>query len=249
MIVESRFRRGDYRVRPHRPARTAVVAGILMVALGASGWGLYDLGRHHGGYDAQQARATEAHLRIEIAELRDRVTALSNRNTLLQRADRIDRDALGQLRGVIEERDRRVARLEEELAFYRNLVSPSETEPGLHVRRLSVTLVPGSEDRFRYELVLTQLNGDDTYVGGRVDLTVMGQVDGQQKVVNFKDLAVEEATNTRFRFKYFQTLGGVIRLPAEFRPSRLRLKVVPEGNRVDAIEENYAWNSLISEGA
>lgn len=245
----SNWQSGSFRVRHHRPWRTVLglVMFIALLAIGA--WWLYERGRRDGGYDDRMARATEAHLRLDIEDLRERIGELTRRNTLLERADRIDRDAIGHLREEIESRERRIDELEEELAFYRNLVSPSDTGPGLHVRRLSISAVPGTERRFRYELVLTQLNGNDRYVKGRVDLSLTGTEGPDQRSLAAEEFLVDGESGMDFRFKFLQTLTGVIELPEAFSPARLQLKVMPAGGRLDAIEENFAWDTLISGGA
>lgn len=249
MGVGPNWHSGAFRVKPYRPVRNAVIAIAVVAALVAGSWWLYQRGRTDGGYDARMARATEAHLRIDIEQLRQRIGQLKRRNTLLERVDRIDRDAITHLREEIEARERRIDALQEELAFYRNLVSPSDTGPGLNVRRLKLVPVPGNGRRFRIELVLTQLNSDDRHVEGRVDLSLTGDNEGEEQSLVAEELLVDGESNMNFRFKYFQTLGGVIELPQEFVPARLQLKVVPAGGRLDAIEEDYSWNSLISEGA
>lgn len=245
----SNWQSGSFRVRPHRPWRTILVLVIIGAALTIGAWWLYERGRQDGGYEARMARATEAHLRLDIEELRDQIGEMTKRNTLLERADRIDRDAIGHLREEIESRERRIDELEEELAFYRNLVSPSDTGPGLHVRRLSLSAIPGTERQFRYELVLTQLNGNDRYADGRVDLSLAGNEGPDTRSLAAEQFLVEEESSTNFRFKYFQTLTGVIELPRAFEPTRLELKVMPAGGRLDAIEEDFAWDSLVSGGA
>ena len=239
---------GSFRVRPHRPWRTVAIAVLVVVGLGAGSWSLYELGLRHGGYEARMARATEAHLRVEVADLREQISTLSRRNTLLERAERIEREARERLRGVIEAREGRIAQLQEELAFYRNLVSPSEMKPGLHVRRLSLTEVAGADAVYGYELVLTQINGSDRYASGRIDLVIEGRRGRDPVTVELRELATGEDPETAFRFKYFQTLSGRIRIPGEVEPARVRLKVLPEGNRLDALEESYSWESLLSGG-
>ena len=239
---------GSFRVQPHRPWRTVIVTVLLVIGIGVGGWSLYELGVRHGGYHARMARATEAHLRIEVSELREQVEKLSNRNTLLQRAERIEREARERLRGVIEQREGRIAQLKEELAFYRNLVSPSEMEPGLHVRRLAMADVAGAERLFEYELVLTQINGSDRYAAGRIDLSLEGRRGRDPVTLELRDLVTEEEPETAFRFKYFQTLTGRIRIPTGFEPARVVLRVAPSGDRLDPLEENYSWKSLLSGG-
>jgi len=247
--VDSGLRGGAFRLRPHRPLRTGLITVVVLVSVVTGGWLLYDYGRRQGGHDAAAARATEARLRLRITELEARVDELSQRNTVLERADRIDRESISHLRKDIEKREERIRELEEELAFYRNLVSPSDTGPSMDVRGMSLTPVAGTSRRFRYELVLSQVNGGDRYVKGRVDLTLSGRGANGDASLAGRDFLVEGESATNFRFKYFQTLGGIIELPEACSPARLRLKVVPAGGHLDAIEEQFNWKSLISGGS
>jgi hypothetical protein len=248
-VAEPRYTAsGSFRVRPHRPWRTGVVVVLLVVAVGVGGWSLYELGLRHGGYRGQAARATEAHLRIQVQELRQRVRELSRRNTLLERAKRIERRARDRLRTTIEEQDQRIAALKEQRNFYRNLVSPSKMEPGLHLRRLTVRPIQGKARAYRYEIVVTQVNESDRYVSGRIDLTIEGRRGGSRATAALEDWTVGEDAQTRFRFKYFQTLTGHIRVPEAFDPIRAQLRVVPNGGRVERLEKSFAWDALLSGG-
>jgi hypothetical protein len=240
----------EFRVRRHRPVRNAIIGLIVFVLLASGGWLLYGMGVRDGGYHERAARATESHLRIRLDELRSRVTDLSDENTLLRRSHQIDDDAIGRLRDVLASREERIAELEEELAFYRNLVSPSEMQPGIRIRRLSLAAVPGDTRSYRYELVLTQLNSDDTYVEGRVDFGIEGSRPDGRRTLALDEVATGDGdAEPEFRFRYFQTLRGRIRLPASFDPIRIRLRVEPSGGRVDPVEKDYPWNSLLSGGS
>lgn len=249
-MADTRFApSGEYRVRPYRPVRTAIISVLVLAAIVGASWAAYTMGVRDGGYAAERARATEARLRVQVSELRERVGELARRNTLLQRAERIERDARERLRGVIEERDETIARIEEELAFYRNLVSPSKMEAGLKVRRIQLDEIPGVERSYRYELVLSQLNGGDDYAAGEVTLRFDGQRGGEPATVPLDEMTIDESPQTKFRFKYFQTLSGRIRLPEGFEPGWLQLDVQPSGEHLEPLEETYAWDSLLSGGA
>lgn len=227
--------------------RTAVLAAVAVAVVGASLWGVYRLGLRDGGYAAAQARATEAHLRIQVADLRDRVRELNQRNTLLARAERIERDAREHLREVIEHRDRDIAALEEELTFYRNIVSPSKMDPGLQVRRVSLRAATGLARTYRYEVVLSQLNGGERYAEGNVRLRVDGHQEGEPASFAMSELALEDEVETKFRFKYFQTITGRIQLPEMFEPRWIKVNVAPT-NGFDPLEESYAWGSVVPGG-
>ena len=47
-----------------------------------------------------------------------------------------------------------------------------------------------------------------------------------------------------FKFQYFQQLRGTLVLPADFRPTRLRLHIQPEGQ--PAIVRSVAWSDALS---
>lgn len=248
-MPESRFApSSDYRVRRHRPILTTVIVLSLVAVIGSALWGAYRLGVRHGGYAAAMARATEAHLRLAVADLRERISELSRRNTLLARTQRIEREARQHLREVIVDRERRIARIEERLSFYRNIVSPAKTDPGLKIRRIKLTAIPGFERSFRYELVLGQLNGSARYVSGHVDLQLDGQRDGEPASISLDAIAIEDAVETYFRFRYFQILSGRIRIPEDFEPGWLHVDVNPAKGRVDPVQETYPWDSLLSGG-
>lgn len=236
-----------FRIRPYRPVRTTVLAAVAVAVLAASLWGVYRLGLRDGGYAAAQARATETHLRIQVADLRGRVRQLNQRNTLLARAERIERDAREHLRDVIERRDKKLAALEEELTFYRNIVSPSKMDPGLQIRRVSLRAMTGLARTYRYELVLSQLNGGERYAEGNVALRVDGQQGGEPASFDLADLTLEDAVETEFRFKYFQTITGRIQLPEAFEPRWIKVSVAPT-NGFDPLEESYAWGSVVPGG-
>jgi len=240
----------EFRVRRHRPIRNAIVTAVIVALLGIGGWALYSKGVRDGGYHGRAAQATESHLRVQLDELRTRVAELADENTLLKRSHQIDDEAIGRLRDALAEREERIAEIEEELAFYRNLVSPSEMQPGIRIRRLSLAVVPGETRSYRYELVLTQLNSDDTYVEGRVDFGIEGSRPDGRHTLKLDEVATGDGdVDSEFRFRYFQTLRGRIRLPASFDPIRIRLRVEPSGGRVDPVEEDYPWNSLLSGGS
>ncbi len=239
---------GSFRVRPHRPWRTLVVAVLVVIGLGVGGWSLYELGLRHGGHQAESARATEAHLRLELEELRSRVDELLRDNTLLERAERIEREARRRLRSVIEEREQRIAQLEKELAFYRNLVSPSKMEPGLHVRQATLRPVEGNAGMYEYDIVVSQVNESDTYVSGRIDWRIEGRRDGESVTAKLGDWIAGDSADTQFRFKYFQRMSGRIQVPPGFEPARVQLLVLPSGDRLEALEKSYSWDALLSGG-
>lgn len=239
---------GSFRVRPHRPWRTFFLAMILLAGAVVGGWWLYETGREHGGYEQRMARATETRLRIQIDELRGRVADLADRRTLLERSQRIDRNALERVEALLESREQRIGQLDEELAFYRSLVSPSDFDPGINIERISVYPLGGRD--YRYEVVLTRMNREDNYAGGDLKLTVSADEGDERVVLALDDLLAgdPEEADTRFRFKYFQALSGQIRLPEGVTPVSVHVQVEPDEGPVDSVDDNFSWAAVLSGG-
>lgn len=238
---------GSFRVRPHRPARTIALGFALVVLAIGGSWGAYELGRHQGGAEANLSRATEARLRIQIDDLRERVGELTDRIALLERSSSIDEGSFERLQEQLERREQQIGELEEELAFYRSLVSPSEGEQGIEIDRVS--LYSEGDGRYRYEVVLTRIDDDDTRARGDVDLSVSGTRDGEDRRLEFDELRTGEDSASAFEFSYFQALTGRLRLPDDFTPESARLIVTPDGDDSEPIEEEFDWDSLVSGGS
>jgi len=235
---------GSFRVRPHRPGRSLAI-GLIGLALSlVAVYGAYELGRDHGASQERMSRATEARLRIQIEDLRERVGELSDERTLLERSREIDESTFVRLERQLERREQRIGHLEEELAFYRSLVSPGEEEGGLTVERLSI--YPDGGNEYRYELVLTRLDHDDTEATGDVHFSIDGVQGGDQRRLDLADLHVANEAALGFRFKYFQALSGRIRLPDGFSADSLHLEVRPDDDAIGGIEQDLAWNELVS---
>ncbi len=240
---------GSFRVRPYRPGRTIALMGVLAVGAIFGGWSLYELGRTHGGADQRMSQATEARLRIQIEDLRERVSELVHERALLERSRSIDESAFDRLEGQLERREQHIGHLEEELAFYRSLVSSAdaETQTGMNVERFS--LFDQGDGEYRYELVLTRLDHDDTEATGHVDLEIEGAKDGASVRIAWADVIVDESASNDFDFKYFQALSGRVRLPDGVDPETVHVRVRPDDNDIDEVDEEFAWDSLTSGGS
>lgn len=238
---------GSFRVRPYRPGRTIALTVVLTAAFFGGLWWMYGLGYERGNADARMSRATEARLRIQIDDLRNRVGELTDETTLLERSRQIDQGAFTRLEDQLERREQRISHLEEELAFYRSLVSSADAEGGLTIERFS--LLSQGDNEYQYELVLTRLDHDDTELSGDVDLSISGVDDSGSTTLELGDLLAGDHSMTSFDFKYFQALSGRVRLPDGVEPETFHVRVQPDDDSVDGVEEDFAWNSLVTGGS
>ena len=128
------------------------------------------------------------------------------------------------------------AGLETELGFFRKIMVPGETDQGIHVERLSVSLSTAST--YVIKATLIQVAERPTIVSGSVKLEIQGMQNGEAVRLTAADLG-GAPTNLDFRFRYFQALEQTIELPTEFLPSRIKVAVI--GKKGMPVEAEFVW--------
>ena len=94
-------------------------------------------------------------------------------------------------------------------------------------------------------LSLTQNAKRGANVSGAVTLSVEGVRGNKVVALNWAALGdTAQQGGVPFQFRYFQQLHATFMLPADFKPTRLRIHVQPEGD--DAIDRAVAWSDALS---
>nr|WP_287962789.1 DUF6776 family protein [Alcanivorax sp.] len=76
-----------------------------------------------------------------------------------------------------------------------------------------MVLQPDDENGFyRYRVVLVQAGDNRNYLSGDISLTLRGSREGESFSRNGTDW-LEDGSETRFRFRYFQELSGRFQVP------------------------------------
>ena len=125
---------GKLVVRSHAPKRRAVLlaSGVLLAPLLL--YGAFELGRHDAGF-----------------RVLDRLTVRLAGGPL---ARRVDREGYKQVERSLGDMQSQIARLNQDLSFYRGLVQP---ETLVHVKVQQMQIVPeGAAGQFRLKFVLMQ---------------------------------------------------------------------------------------------
>ncbi|MFP1680806.1 DUF6776 family protein [Alloalcanivorax sp. C16-2] len=223
-------------VSPSRRRRRLALATVLavlavLIAFGAGIW----LAR--GGALDQDRRNQE--LRTDLQQARDRLA--SARHDLARfRADAQVSDQAGeQLRQEIRGLRDQMAELEEAVAFYKNVMSPGTVDQPLQVQKFEVVPADG-ERRFRYRLILVQAGDNRGYLSGRVSLRLKGTQDGEAVTVEADDL-LDESSDLRFRFRYFQELSGTLTVPEALQVSALEMTARATGGRRGEVTQSLPW--------
>ncbi len=208
-----------------------IVVILLLLVPGA-----YYLGLDSAGEMLEKGRAAEA---LEVDNL-----LLKRELADLRLASSVDDGTGEQLRQTIKNLRDQTGEMDEELSFYRGLMSPSENEKGLRIEKLSLEL---SEDanRVEYRLMLTQFTDRRDWVQGRVSIDVIGQEKGENLVLSLTDFGLDEAYPLGFRFRYFQDFTGVLNVPPTFLPQEVLVTAETVGSKSKRLQRRFSWDELV----
>ncbi|HET7921744.1 MAG TPA: DUF6776 family protein [Gammaproteobacteria bacterium] len=224
-------------VKHHSPRQTWTLRGLLALAVIVALWAAFVYGERRAGYDRNAASAVAD----QLQQAREQVRQLQTQITTLQREREVDLAARQQVQKSVESMQDKLAGMQEELAFYKGIVSPGVGEQGIHAQSLKFT-DGGAPRLYHYRLVLVQVRTKEFRISGRVDMKLYGSQDGKPVILDAASLATKSTPSLRFAFQYFQNLEGDVILPEGFRPGRVEV-VINENGR-DPVRQNFDWNNV-----
>ena len=229
-------------VVPYRPGQRVMFTLLMLIGVAASAAGGWGYAYYTTVLAKQGEQADTRELSAQIAELRQENEALKRQAAIMDRLSAVDQQTGAELQETLTALRQRVAQLEEDVLFYRQVVEEETKETGLVIGQLDIDATR-SAGRYRYKLVMRQLDADgDTYLTGHVNFNLVGQMQDQQVVLPLRDLSeVEDELDIRLRFKYFQNIEGELALPEGFEPERIQIAAVATEPVSKQINEDFGW--------
>ena len=229
-------------VVPYRPGQRLfwLIGSILFISLGTLcgfGFGYYQIHRveesFKNGFLEQTILLDE--LSAENSELKRQVAMLERSGLLDQRVNETDQKTLSSLRDQL-------ATLEQDLSFYKNVITKQTDDTGLMVSEWSLKRISNS-NRYRYKLALRQQDADgDTYLNGHVNVNLVGTQNGKNTVYSLSEVSKEqEQIDIKLRFKFFQDIQGELTLPDNFLPEYIKIVGVEINPVRKTIDRDYPW--------
>lgn len=217
----------------HLPIKRIIFGVLFLVVLIGAGYVGFVIGRNLSALDASYLRSLRAQNTANAQQIeglrKDLVDARLSRDVGGQAAKELQND----LRASHAE----IAGLREEVTFYKSLMAPNTLVRGLQVADFD--LFQRSQPReYGYHLLLTQVESRRARISGEVTVEVLGNINGEQQVLSLTEIAETQAYPLKYRFRYFQDLAGVMRLPENFVPASVR--VTAKGKKVSR-ERTFAW--------
>jgi hypothetical protein len=224
--------------RTGRPAWIYALAALLGVG---SLYLVFELGRYQSGYSLLDQRRERATLVAGLAEERGISDELRRQLAIAETAGDIDRATYSQVESTLGELQAKIQAQEEELVFYRGIVSPQDGVAGLRIQSLEV-LPSDGEGRYLLRLLLVQAIVHSRRVSGAVKLQLEGTQDGQTVSFDAAELVVPgEPYDMAYEFRYFQGVETELALPLKFEPQHVAVEIWPNEARAERINQTFDW--------
>ena len=229
-------------VVPYRPRQRVLFTLFLVLGVAISAAGGWAYGYYKTMLTQQIELADQSELVAEIDSLRLENADLRRQIAILDRSSVMDQQANAEVQGTITALRERVAQLEEDIVFYRQVVAGETEDTGLVIGQLDVNAT-ADPNRYRYKLVMRQQDADgDTFLLGHVNINLVGLQDDEQVILALRDISeAEDELDIRLRFKYFQSIEGELALPEGFQPDRIQIAAVSTEPVSKTISEDFGW--------
>ncbi|HEY8520523.1 MAG TPA: DUF6776 family protein [Gammaproteobacteria bacterium] len=225
-------------LRGLRRARVLYTSGALLLV--AFGYLCYELGRYRAGYSLFDHRRAVEELQTQLDAERRSKEELGRQVAILETSREIDRETYARVEENLSQLEAQIQTLEEELAFYRGIVSPQDGHSGLRVHNVEIEALDG-ERAYALRLVLVQAIVHSRQVKGVVRFRIEGTRDGQPEELELAELDDEGPAELEYEFRYFQELEREVVLPAGFEPARVHVEIRPSEPRGERVTQTFEW--------
>jgi hypothetical protein len=214
---------GKLVVRSHTPKRRAVLLGLAALTGVSILYAAFELGRYEAGFrlvdSVRGALSASGRIRRLEAENEKQRAQLEAAEV----ARRVDRESYKQVYRSLGDMQSQIARLNQDLSFYRGLVQPDSL---IHVKVQQMQIVPEAAlGQYRLKFVLMQTGKPAKEVAGSAAITIDGLLRGKPSSLSFSQAAPSRRVSLAYSFRYFQDYDEPIQLPQGFEPTRVGVEI------------------------
>jgi hypothetical protein len=227
-------------VVPYQPWRTAFNWVVIILIVVSSSAGFYFYGYGAGIQVSGDAREERDTLLIQMDDMNSQMSFLQQELINAEQASAVDRQALEEVQDTILNFRETIAQLEEDVLYYKKIMSPENNDTGLMIGQLDLVNM-NDAGRVRYRLELRQVGNNDNIISGYANVNILGSQDRQEISMPLRSVAVDEnQLDIRLQFRYFQNIQGELLLPERFEPVGVQIIAVDEGND-ETVQKSFAW--------
>ena len=180
-------------------------------------------------------------LRSTLSDSEKDLLSFSQRIAILEKGGEVDSQAAESVRQTIKDLRSEVAVLEEQISFYKGIMSPVDKSKGLTIH--SVDFQPtGLENSYRYSIMMTQVSNHDRHTKGSIIVSFIGTVLGENKTLQLKNLDSKIPDDgLKYNFQYFQEERGEVIFPADFKVTQVKVVLKPSSSRIKKVVKTIEW--------
>jgi hypothetical protein len=233
---------GKLVVRAHSPWRRGLMWFLIAFGSALALYVTYELGRLDGGYDVFAARQDRRDANAEIERLETSNAVLRQQLADLETSrvsGQKERDELARTIGAQQDQ---LARLSQDLSFYRGIVANGDAAPGIKIERFELAKADDG-NRFRLRFALMQTGRPEGAVSGTLQISLQGTSSGRPATLAMPAIAPDKRATTSFSFRFFQDIEQLLALPAGFVPADIIVEA--RVNRAGAmpLRQVFPWDS------
>jgi hypothetical protein len=230
-------------MQSRRHNRQLIIYGAAAAVAVAAAYLCFALGQYQAGYSLFDERRQIKAYKDAIAARDATIEELRRRLAILETSNEIDRETYSRVTADLGDLQATIQAQEEELAFYRSIVSPDDGASGLRVQNLEIERF-GAERHYRLRLTLAQAIVHDKRVAGTFTMGVEGNLDGETVTLGLADLVEGADDHLSYGFRYFQTFERTLTLPVGFEPATVEVRISPGEPRGDTVDRVFQWSAV-----
>jgi hypothetical protein len=232
---------GKLVVRSHAPKRRAVLLAAAALFSIVVLYGAFELGRYDAGFrvvdsvrGALSASARIAKLEAENGRQREQLAAADV-------ARRVDREGYKQVERSLGDMQSQIARLTQDLSFYRGLVQPDSL---VHVKVQQMQIVPeAAAGKYRLKFVLMQTGKPERIVAGNAAISIDGLQRNKPITLAFAEVSPNHRSGLAYSFRYFQDYDEPVMLPPGFEPTRIGIEIHSGKDASHGFRQAFVWKA------
>jgi hypothetical protein len=230
-------------VRVHTPKRRQVLIGLAVVLILIVLYAVFELGRYDAGFRVVDSvrGALSASSRIRALEAENEKQRSRLEAAEVERLS--EREGYKQVERSLGDMQSQIARLNQDLSFYRGLVQPDSL---VHVKVQQMQIIPETAAaQYRLKFVLMQTGKPDNVVAGSATITIDGLRGGKPLSLSFAQVAPSRRVSLTYSFRYFQDYDEPIQLPQGFEPTRVGIEIHSSRDRDPShgFRQAFVWKA------
>jgi hypothetical protein len=228
-------------VRSYAPKRRALLWGGVVLVAACILYGAFEIGRYDAGFRVVDSVRGALTANSRIRALQTENEKLHAQLEAAEVSRRADNEGYALVQRSLGDMQSQIARLNQDLSFYRGLVQPDSL---IHVKVQQMQIVPqATAGQFQLKFVLMQTGKPDKEVNGNAVITLEGLQQRKPMKLSFAQASPTHRVSLTYSFKYFEEYTEPITLPAGFEPTRVGVEIHSSKDALHSSRQAFVWKA------